>query len=199
MASKEGFWRGNPQTRDVPLELMRSPWSAQLGVALILLGTVALITIISAGTSGVLEVSWLVVVSGVVEAVHAFSVYRCNEFFLHVLPGIVGVPVGLLIATHPGAGELAWMLVFASYFTILGLFRAISAVRVKFPNWGWSAFDGIATSVLGLVMWAGWNWLGAWFLGVAVGVSLILRGWSAIMFAQGIRGLRARAPGHAAI
>ena len=30
-------------------------------------------------------------------------------------------------------------------------------------------------------------------------VSLILRGWSAIMFAQGIRGLRARAPGHAAI
>ncbi|MGZ4820758.1 MAG: DUF308 domain-containing protein [Terriglobales bacterium] len=189
MAGKEDFRQEHMPDR-VPLfgfEHLRYRWSAQLGLALVLLGTLALITAGSAGAPGVMLVGWLVVASGVVEAIHAFSVHKCNEFFLHVMPGIAGVPVGLLIATHSGAGALAWMLVFACFFTIVGVFRAISAIRLKFPNWGWSLFDGVVTALLGLVMWVGWSWLGVWFFGVAAGISLILRGWSAIMFALGMR------------
>jgi hypothetical protein len=36
-------------------------------------------------------------------------------------------------------------------------------------------------------MWAAWVWLIPWFFGVAVGISLILRGWSSIMLALGLR------------
>jgi uncharacterized membrane protein HdeD (DUF308 family) len=93
----------------------------------------------------------------------------------------------LLIATHPDAGLVAWEFVFASFFTVVGLFRWISAVRLKFPNWSWAAFDGIATLVLSTLFWTTWTWLGWWFFGVAVGVSLVLRGWSSIMLALGSR------------
>jgi uncharacterized membrane protein HdeD (DUF308 family) len=100
---------------------------------------------------------------------------------------LAAVPIGLLAATHPAADAATWMLLFATFFTVVGLFRAISAFYLKFSNWGWTVFDGVVMLVLGSVMWAAWVWLLPWFLGFAIGLSLILRGWSSIMFAQGLR------------
>ncbi|HWO34148.1 MAG TPA: hypothetical protein VNO32_35585, partial [Candidatus Acidoferrum sp.] len=119
--------------------------------------------------------------------IHAFRVRRSDEFLLHLIPAIAGVPIGLLIAAHPAAGAVTWMLLFASFFTIIGLFRVTSAFWLKFPNWRWTVFEGIVTLLLGTVMWAAWVWLIPWFFGVAVGISLILRGWSSIMLALGLR------------
>jgi uncharacterized membrane protein HdeD (DUF308 family) len=110
--------------------------------------------------------------------------------FLHLIGGILGVLIGLLVITHPVAGALAWTLLFASFFTVVGIFRVIAAIRLKFPNWGWAVFDGLVTLALGLLLWAEWPSSGLWFLGLAVGISLILRGWSYIMFALAIRNLR---------
>jgi uncharacterized membrane protein HdeD (DUF308 family) len=56
---------------------------------------------------------------------------------------------------------------------------------------GWAAFDGIVTLLLGTLLVAGWPWSGLWFLGFAVGLSLVLRGWSAVMLALTIRSLAA--------
>jgi len=121
------------------------------------------------------------------EAIHGFRVRRWGGVFLHLIAGILGVLIGLLIVTHPVAGALAWTLLFASFFTIIGLFRLVAAMRLKFPNWGWAVFDGIVTLLLGILLWAEWPWSGFWFLGLAVGVSLTLRGWSYVMFAIAVR------------
>jgi uncharacterized membrane protein HdeD (DUF308 family) len=86
-------------------------------------------------------------------------------------------------------GALAWTLLFASFFTVIGTFRVIAAIRLKFPNWGWAVFDGVVTLVLGILLWAEWPWSGIWFIGFAVGISLVLRGWSYVMFALAIHSL----------
>jgi uncharacterized membrane protein HdeD (DUF308 family) len=39
------------------------------------------------------------------------------------------------------------------------------------------------------MVWAGWPWSAVWFIGMAVGISLILRGWSYVMLALAVRGL----------
>jgi len=161
-------------------------WSAQLGAALMLLEASALTTMSPAAAAGMLF-GWIVVLSGLVEAAHAFRVRRSGAFFLHLAPGIAGVPIGLMIATHPSAGIFAWMLLLASFFTVVGLFRIIAAIRLKFPAWLWAVFDGVATLVLGTILWSAWQSLGPWFFGLAVGVSLLLRGWSCIAFALVIR------------
>jgi uncharacterized membrane protein HdeD (DUF308 family) len=132
---------------------------------------------------------WLLVASGVMEIIHAFRVRRWGGLFVHLVAGILGILVGLLIATHPLAGALAWTLLFASFFTVIGLFRLIAAIRLRFPNWGWAVFDGIVSLGLGILLWAEWPWSGFWFMGLAVGVSLILRGWSYVMFAISLRTL----------
>ncbi|HZZ17447.1 MAG TPA: DUF308 domain-containing protein [Candidatus Sulfotelmatobacter sp.] len=176
------------------VEGSRHNWgrSVQLGIALIVLGGSAFITILIANRVPVAVIGWLIVLSAVAEAVHAFRVRRSDGFLFHLVPGVAGVPIGLLIATHPDSGPVTWMLVFASFFTILGLFRVTAAFWLRFPNWGWTALEGVVTLALGSVMWAAWIWLVPWFLAFAVGLSLILRGWSSIMLAVGLRRLSRR-------
>jgi len=164
-------------------------WFLALGVALIVLGVIALAMIPVATLAAVMVLGWLLVFSGIVEAVHGFQVHRWGGMFMHLAGGVLGVLIGLLIVTHPVAGALAWTLLFASFFTVVGLFRLVAAIRLKFPNWGWAAFDGTVTTLLGILLGAGWPWSGLWFLGFAVGVSLVLRGWSALMLALTIRSI----------
>jgi uncharacterized membrane protein HdeD (DUF308 family) len=165
-------------------------WTAQLGTALILLGIVALLTTATKVPRQEVVFGWLIVLSGIAESAHAFHLRRDDRFLLHIVPGIAGLPIGLLIITHPEAGGIVWMLLFASFLTVIGLFRIVSAIRFKFPNWAWTEFDGIATLLLGVVLWAARPWLAPQFMGLAVGFSLILRGWSSIMLAIGQRSLR---------
>jgi uncharacterized membrane protein HdeD (DUF308 family) len=172
-------------------EILRPRWGwlLFLGILMVILGTIALFIIPAATLGTILVLGWLLVLSGVVEMIHAFRVRRWGGLFLHLIGGVLGVLIGLLVVTHPVAGAMAWTLLFASFFTVIGLFRTIAAIRLKFPNWGWAVFDGIVTLGLGILLWAEWPWSGVWFLGLAVGVSLILRGWSYAMFAFAIRNL----------
>jgi uncharacterized membrane protein HdeD (DUF308 family) len=164
-------------------------WLMTLGILMLILGTIALIIMPAATIGTVLVLGWLLVVSGIIEAIHAFRVRRWGGIFLHLVGGILGVLVGLLIVTHPVAGALAWTLLFSSFFTVIGLFRLIAALRLRFPNWGWAVFDGSITLLLGILLWVQWPWSGLWFLGFAVGFSLLLRGWSYVMFAIALRTL----------
>jgi uncharacterized membrane protein HdeD (DUF308 family) len=164
-------------------------WLLVLGIVLVILGTIALFLIPAATLATVLVLGWVMVFSGVVELVHAFRVRKWGGVALHLIGGILGILLGLLIVTHPVAGALAWTLLFASFFTVIGIFRIINSIQFKFPNWGWALFDGIISLALGILLWAQWPWSGLWFLGLALGVSLILRGWSYVMFAIAIRNM----------
>jgi uncharacterized membrane protein HdeD (DUF308 family) len=162
-------------------------WFLALGIILIVLGIIALVYTPAATLATVLVLGWLMFFSGIVEAVHAFQARAWTGVLLHVAGGALGIFVGLLVVTHPIAGALAWTLLFASFLTVIGLFRTIAAVWLRYRSWGWALFDGIVTLVLGLMLWAGLPWSGLWFLGFALGIALMLRGWSNVMFAFAIR------------
>ncbi len=168
----------------------RSGWFLALGIVLIALGIIALVYTPAATLASVLVLGWLMFFSGIVEAVHAFHARGWGGVLLHIAAGALGILTGLLVVTHPLAGALAWTLLFASFLTVIGLFRLIAAIWLRYRSWGWAAFDGIVTLVLGLLLWAGLPWSGLWFLGFALGLALILRGWSAIMFSFAVRAVR---------
>ncbi len=173
------------------LENLRHKWGwlLSLGILMIVLGTIAFVIMPAATLGMVLILGWLLVISGIIECVQAFRVRKWGGLFLHLIGGVLGILVGLLVVTHPVAGALAWTLLFAAFFTVIGVFRLVIALRLKFPNWGWAAFDGAITLGLGILLWMEWPWSGVWFIGLAVGVSLVLRGWAYIMFALAIHSL----------
>lgn len=164
-------------------------WFLALGIILAVLGIIALVYTPAATIASVLVLGWLMFFSGIVEAVHAFQARRWSGVLLHVAGGALGILIGLLVVTHPVAGALAWTLLFAAFFTIIGFFRVIAAVWLRYRSWGWALLDGVVSLVLGLLLWAGMPWSGLWFLGFALGIALTLRGWSTIMFSFAVRGM----------
>lgn len=175
----------------VELENVRHRWGWMLGlgVLMVILGTIAFFIAPAATIGTVIVLGWLLVISGVIEAIHAFRVHRWGGFFLHLLAGALGIFVGLMVVTHPLAGALAWTLLFASFFTVIGIFRLVAAFALRFPNWGWAVFDGLITLGLGIILWIEWPWSGFLYLGIAVGVALVLRGWSYVMLAIALHNL----------
>src|SRR5438105_9351208 len=124
-------------------------WCTKLGVVLIVLGILAISMSAASVTNSVLWLSWLIVVAGLAETAHAFHLRKSAEFFFHLVSGIASVPLGLLVATHPAVGLVPWMLVFACVFTIVGLFRLVSAVHLKPSAWRWAVLDLVVMLVLG--------------------------------------------------
>jgi uncharacterized membrane protein HdeD (DUF308 family) len=172
--------------------LHKGSWCAKLGIALVVFGILALISVSTKAANSVLLISWLMLVSGLTESVHAFYLRKSSAFFFHLVPAISMLPVALLMMAHTGADQVEWMLVFASSFTIIGVFRLAAAFRYKFPGWPWVVTDAIATLFLATLFWTEWRWLTPWYFNVAVGTTLILRGWSCIMFGRALQGLGKR-------
>jgi uncharacterized membrane protein HdeD (DUF308 family) len=164
-------------------------WFLVLGILLIVLGIIALVFTPAATLASALILGWLMFFSGIVEAIHAFHARGWGGVLLHVAGAALGILVGLLVVTDPLAGALAFTLLFASFFTVIGLFRLIAAIWLRYRSWGWAVLDGAVTLVLGVLLWAGLPWSGLWFLGLTLGIALILRGWSDIMFAFAVRSI----------
>lgn len=173
------------------LETLRHRWGwlLALGILMIALGTIAFFLMPAATLGTVIVLGWLLVVSGVIETIQAFRERKSGGLFLHLIGGLLGLFVGLLIVSHPVAGALAWTLLVASFLTVVGVFRLIAAIRLKYPNWGWAAFDGALAFALGILLWLEWPWSGFWFMGLAVGISLVFRGWSYVMFALALHSI----------
>jgi len=173
----------------IGLEQVRPRWGwfLALGIILIGIGAIALVFTPAATLGSVFVLGWLMVAGGILEGIYALSVRGWGGVLLHVLGAVLGIVVGLLVMTHPVAGALVWTLLFAAYFTVIGIFRTIAAIQLKYQSWGWAVFDGIVTLVLGLLLWAEWPASAIWFFGFALGITLILRGWAMVMFALAVR------------
>jgi uncharacterized membrane protein HdeD (DUF308 family) len=164
-------------------------WFLVLGIALIVLGTVALGLAGLATLVSVLAFGWFLLIGGVFEAVAAFWARRWSGFFLHLLGGILYAVVGIMLLANPGAGALTLTLLLAAFFLVSGAFQAGAAVALRFPNWGWAALGGVVTAVLGTLIWARWPSDAVWVIGLFVGIDLLFRGWAWVMFALAARRL----------
>ena len=111
------------------LEHLHHRWGRllALGILLIVLGVVALTFIPAATLGSVLVLGWLMIASGIVEAVYAFHTRGWGGVFLHLLGAVLGILLGLLVVTHPIAGALAWTLLFAAFlFVCYGMFVSVT-------------------------------------------------------------------------
>jgi uncharacterized membrane protein HdeD (DUF308 family) len=169
--------------------LGRWGWLLAVGVITVILGITALFMIPIATVAAVLVLGGLMVSSGIVEAIHAFRVHGWRGVSLHMIAGIVGILIGLVIVTYRVAGPLALALLFASFFTITGALRIITAARLRFRQWGWIVFDGALSLLAGLILAIEWPWSGSWFMALALGISMIIRGWSYVMLSLAVRSL----------
>ena len=170
-------------------------WVLALGIISIILGMIALLDSVLATVASMLVFGWVLMIAGVVEAVHAFRNRNGGHLFLHSLNAVLSFVVGFMLVRYPLSGALIITLLLAVYFVVAGIFRIVTALSLRHPHWGWSLTNGIITLILGILVWIHWPSSGLWIIGLFIGIDLIFSGWAQVMLASGVRHLSAQPAG----
>jgi len=167
-------------------------WILALGMILIVLGVLALGSVVYMTLASVVFLGVLLMVGGVVQIVHAHSAKKWSGVFLYILGGILYLIIGMMVAANPGAGALALTLLLGVVFMVGGLFRIFSSLIVRYENWGWVLLSGVITLILGILIWRQWPSSALWVIGLFIGIDLIFYGWSWVILAFAAHGLKPR-------
>lgn len=157
-------------------------WFVLLGVGLIVLGTIALGSVVYASLAATFAFGVLLLLGGAAEVVGAFWCRCWSGFFLELLSGVLSIVVGLLFLRAPVNAMVALTLLVACFLMVGGIFKVVAAVAYRFAAWGWSLAGGIIDVILGLMIWQGWPASSLVVIGLFVGINLIFRGanWIAL-------------------
>jgi uncharacterized membrane protein HdeD (DUF308 family) len=151
-------------------------WFIVLGTVLVLLGVVAAASALTATYLSMLFLGGILFVGGILRLVAAFSAKDWSGSLLLALSGALYIVAGVLTFRHPVAAALALTLLFSALLLGAGLFRVIGSIWYRFPHWGWVALSGAVSFLLGLMLWTSWPVSGLWFIGLCVGIDLIVEG-----------------------
>jgi uncharacterized membrane protein HdeD (DUF308 family) len=167
-------------------------WYFMLGVLLETAGAAAIVfPALTAATSllAVVFLGALLVVSGIATLLGSCWAGRWSGLMLHLFAGILYVVAGCLIMDSPGKTALTLTLLMAVMFIVLGVFRTIGALVVRYPQWGWSLLNGVITLLAGVVIYRHFPQSALWVIGLLVGLEMIFSGWTWVMLAIALRNL----------
>ncbi len=109
-------------------------WFVILGVSLVVLGTVALGSVVIASLAAAAAIGVLLLLGGAAEAVGAFWCRGWSGFFLELLSGVLSIVVGLLFLRAPAGALAALTLLLACFLMVGGFFKIVAAVAIGSPR-----------------------------------------------------------------
>jgi uncharacterized membrane protein HdeD (DUF308 family) len=152
-------------------------WLLAFGIVQVLAGACAITVPGIASFAAVLAFGWVLIVSSVLQIVHAFTVRKWTGFVLHLVGGILYAAAGVLTLLYPVSGVVTLTLVVAGLFLIDGAVRVVLGYRIRQQEgWGWFVAGGVASMVLGIVLLSGLPATAVWALGLLLGVNLVIGG-----------------------
>lgn len=158
-----------------------------LGIVQIIGGFFALAVPTVASLAAAIVLGAVLVVAGVFQAAHAFSVKNWKGVTLQALGALFYIAAGILILLFPLNGALTLTIVVGAVLIADGVVRSMLAYRLRpLDGWGWFLAAGIASVAVGILLLLGWPLTGLFAIGVLLGVDLLFNGMSncvlAIMF-----------------
>jgi len=153
------------------------------GVLSLALGLAAIWAPFVAGVSVVVTVGVLVVAAGILRMVWAFGTPTFGKGVSMFALGGLTLLCGLSLVTYPwfAFGFLTALIAF--YLFTDGVAEIMAAFRPQQSGRAWLLFGGVASIILGTIMWAQFPLSGGLALGVLLGMKLIFIGGS--MLASG--------------
>jgi uncharacterized membrane protein HdeD (DUF308 family) len=161
-------------------------WFAILGSVLIVLGILAVLASTATTYLSMLLLASILLLDGILHVVASFSARNWSGSLLVLLTGLLYLVASVLTFRHPVSAALALTLLISALLLTGGLFRIIGGVWYRYPQWGWVVLSGVVSLLLGLMLWNSWPASGLWFIGLCVGVDLIVDGlaWVALSLSE---------------
>jgi uncharacterized membrane protein HdeD (DUF308 family) len=152
-------------------------WLLTFGIVQILAGACAIAVPPLAAFAAALIFGWLMIVSAVMQIVHAFAVRKWSGFVLHFIGGLLYAAIGVLLVLYPLPGVLTLAVLLAAFFLADGAIRVFLRYRIRGQEgWGWFLAGGVASMALGVLMMFGWPATAMWTLGLLLGINLLIAG-----------------------
>ncbi len=176
-------------TREVQisqLEKLRANrgWYFVIGLAMVILGLAAIGTPLVATLAISTLVGWILVIGGVIHAVHAFRSHDGSGMLFNLLVSALFVILGGWMLVNPVEGALTLTLILAGFFIAEGVLKTAAGVQLRpTQGWVWMFFSGVGSLLVGIVIWSGWPGTSLWVIGLLLGIDLLIGGWSTIMLA----------------
>lgn len=153
-----------------------------LGIALLVLGLLALAYVVSATLVSVVYVGVLMLIGGVLHLVHAWSTKGWSSFLLWTVTGLLYLLAGVFAVFNPLQGAAILTLLFGATLIAIGALRLwIWAQNRAQKGAGWLAFSALMSLLVGLIIASGWPDNSIWVLGLILGVELLTQGWAALL------------------
>jgi uncharacterized membrane protein HdeD (DUF308 family) len=167
-------------------------WFFLLGVLLEACGTAAIVFPALTAAASLVTVVFLgimLMATGFATILGSYWIGKWSGLLLHLFVGILYVFAGFLIMDSPGKSVMAITLIIAVLFMILGVFRTVGTLLLRYPQWGWSMLNGLITFMAGVVIYRHFPESAIWVIGLLVGLEMLFSGWTWIMIALGMRNL----------
>jgi uncharacterized membrane protein HdeD (DUF308 family) len=158
--------------------------------AILLIGFGFLAIALPLGTSlgVILVVSWLIILSGGFQFIHAFQSKGAGSIAWKLLVAVVYLIAGLYFLLHPLLGLASFTLALAFFFVAEGVVDLIAYFQnSSAAGSGWILLDGIVTLLLGILVWRHWPSTSGWVIGTLVGISMLMTGTTRLMLSLAAR------------
>ncbi len=158
-------------------------WFLFMGVALIILGTIAIGSAEIMTMVSVMFLGWLLIFAGLFEVAHGFARRAWGGFFVNLMGGLLYAVTGLLMVSHPGVAAVTLTLMIAMVLIVAGTFRIFVAFSTPIHHRGWLILNGAISLFLAFCIMSSWPVSGLWVIGLFIGIDMIFDGWTEVMLA----------------
>jgi uncharacterized membrane protein HdeD (DUF308 family) len=135
----------------------------------------------------------IALVSGGIALVVAIFGKSTRHRIIEALSGVIRIVAGIVLLNCLAKSVAVITLVFSIFLAVEGVFLAVTAITMRAtPGWVWMLISGIASLILGIMVYNRWPADSAVVLGLFFGINLLFNGSSLLAL-----GLAARKPGAA--
>jgi uncharacterized membrane protein HdeD (DUF308 family) len=177
---------------------LRGHWRLFLteGIALVILGTAAIMLPQVATFAAEILVGWLILISGIVGLINTFRMRSAPGFGWSLLSAVLALATGALLLWWPLTGTVSLTLILSVFFVVEGVATIMFALEHKRDlsgRWGWMLVSGVIDLILAGVIVLGLPGTATWAIGLLVGINMVFGGWALIAMALHARTAAARA------
>jgi uncharacterized membrane protein HdeD (DUF308 family) len=167
-------------------------WSVAVGILLLVAGLISIALPPIAGIAASVFFGWLLLFAGVAHLIYAWSERGAGAVLWQVLIGVVYVIDALYMLVLPVAGLVTLTLVLAYYIVISGIFELVVFTRLRrLRGSAWFLVDGLVSLLLAGLIFFHWPLSSLWFIGILVGINLLLSGIARITLPLSLRAMAA--------
>lgn len=148
-----------------------------LGLALTIVGIVAIVFPVVSTLATALFVGWMLLLAGIFLFVGSFTIHGTGPFFGALLIALLTLAAGVFLLFNPLAGAVALTVILGVVFLIQGAFELTLAFEMR-PHraWVWMLLSGLASVVLGLIIAFGLPAISLIALGIVIGINFLSTG-----------------------